>query len=182
MKRKSLNGIVVIDSEEFKDNRGIFSEKFNLKKFRKISKRRNINFVQDNFSISKKGVFRGLHFQHKYPQAKLVSVLSGEIMDVVVDLREFSKTFGDWTSFIISSKNNKQIFIPEGFAHGFLSLTNNTKVMYKVSEYWKPKDEYTLRFDDQYINLKLPIQPTSISAKDKIGLSFNDVPKFKYKK
>jgi len=179
MKRNTLNGIIIIDSEEFKDSRGSFTENFNLKKFRKISKKRKINFVQDNLSISKKGVFRGLHFQHKYPQAKLVSVLSGEILDIVVDLRKSSKSFGDWASYKISKKNKKQLFIPEGFAHGFLSLTNDTKVLYKVSDYWNSKDEYTLKYDDQKINLKLPFLPTSISRKDKQGLSFEDVPKFK---
>ena len=179
MKRNTLNGIIIIDSEELKDSRGSFTENFNLKKFRKISKKRKINFVQDNLSISKKGVFRGLHFQHKYPQAKLVSVLSGEILDIVVDLRKSSKSFGDWASYKISKKNKKQLFIPEGFAHGFLSLTNDTKVLYKVSDYWNSKDEYTLKYDDQKINLKLPFLPTSISRKDKQGLSFEDVPKFK---
>ena len=179
MKKSTLDGIVVINPKEFKDLRGSFSESFNLKKFRKLVGQKNINFVQDNMSISKKGVFRGMHFQYKYPQAKLVSVLSGEIIDVVVDLREFSKTFGDWAALKISSKNKKQIFIPEGFAHGFLSLTNDTKVMYKVSEYWQPKDEYTLRFDDKDLNLKLPFKPNFISSKDKQGLSFEEVPKFK---
>ena len=179
MKKNTLNGIIIIDSEEFQDSRGSFSENFNLKTFKKISKRRNINFVQDNLSVSKKGVFRGLHFQYKYPQAKLVSVLSGKILDIVVDLRKSSKSFGDWASYIISRKNKKQLFIPEGFAHGFLSLSNDTKVMYKVSDYWNSKDEYTLKFDDQKINLKLPFLPTSISQKDKQGLSFADVPKFK---
>ena len=179
MKKNTLNGIIIIDSEEFQDSRGSFSENFNLKNFKKISKRRNINFVQDNLSVSKKGVFRGLHFQYKYPQAKLVSVLSGKILDIVVDLRKSSKSFGDWASYIISKKNKKQLFIPEGFAHGFLSLSNDTKVMYKVSDYWNSKDEYTLKFDDQKINLKLPFLPTSISQKDKQGLSFADVPKFK---
>ena len=105
MKRNTLNGIIIIDSEEFKDSRGSFSENFNLKKFRKISKKRKINFVQDNLSVSKKGVFRGLHFQYKFPQAKLVSVLSGEILDIVVDLRKSSKSFGDWASYKISRKN-----------------------------------------------------------------------------
>ena len=179
MKRNTLNGIIIIDSEEFQDSRGSFSENFNLKNFKKISKRRNINFVQDNLSISKKGVFRGLHFQYKYPQAKLISVLSGTILDLVVDLRKSSKSFGDWASYKISRKNKKQLFIPEGFAHGFLSLSDDTKVMYKVSDYWNSKDEYTLKFDDQKINLKLPFLPTSISQKDKQGLSFEDVPKFK---
>ena len=120
-----------------------------------------------------------MHFQHKYPQAKLVSVLSGEILDIVVDLRKSSKSFGDWASYKISKKNKKQLFIPEGFAHGFLSLTNDTKVLYKVSDYWNSKDEYTLKYDDQKIKLKLPFLPTSISRKDKQGLSFEDVPKFK---
>ena len=179
MKRNTLNGIIIIYLEEFQDSRGRFSENFNLKNFKKISKRRNINFVQDNLSISKKGVFRGLHFQYKYPQAKLISVLSGTILDLVVDLRKSSKSFGDWASYKISRKNKKQLFIPEGFAHGFLSLSDDTKVMYKVSDYWNSKDEYTLKFDDQKINLKLPFLPTSISQKDKQGLSFEDVPKFK---
>ena len=179
MKRNTLNGIIIIDSKEFQDSRGSFSENFNLKNFKKISKRRNINFVQDNLSISKKGVFRGLHFQYKYPQAKLISVLSGTILDLVVDLRKSSKSFGDWASYKISRKNKKQLFIPEGFAHGFLSLSDDTKVMYKVSDYWNSKDEYTLKFDDQKTNLKLPFLPTSISQKDKQGLSFEDIPKFK---
>ena len=179
MKRKILDGIVIINSNEFRDDRGRFSENFNLKKIRNLIKKRNINFVQDNLSISKKGVFRGMHFQHKYPQAKLVSVLSGEILDIVIDLRESSKTFGDWAAFKISSKNKKQLFIPVGFAHGFLSLANETTVMYKVSEYRHPKDEYTLRFNDEIINLKLPFDPTSLSLKDQKGSSFDDVPKFK---
>ncbi len=179
MKRNTLKGILLIDVEEFKDSRGSFSENFNLKKFRKLSKRKNINFVQDNLSTSKKGVFRGLHFQYKFPQAKLISVLSGEILDIVVDLRKSSKNFGDWASFKISKKNKKHLFIPEGFAHGFLSLTNDTKVMYKVSDYWNSRDEYILGYDDKKINLKLPFLPTSISQKDKQGLSFEDVPKFK---
>ena len=123
MKRKSLKGVIVISQVEFKDNRGSFIENFNSKKFKALV-RKDINFVQDNLSTSKKGVFRGLHFQHKFPQAKLVSVISGEILDIVVDLRKFSKSFGDWAAFKISSKNKKQIFIPEGFAHGFLSCSS----------------------------------------------------------
>ena len=111
-----------------------------------------------------------------------MSVLSGEILDIVVDLRISSKSFGDWASYKISKKNNKQLFIPEGFAHGFLSLTNDTKVLYKVSDYWNSKDEYTLKYDDQKIQLKLPFRPTSISQKDRDGLSFEDIPKFKSKK
>ena len=155
MKREVLEGIVEITQKEFQDDRGSFMESFNSKHFNN-SLKNNITFVQDNLSISKKGVFRGLHFQYEFPQAKLVSVLSGEILDIVVDLRKSSKTFGDWCTFEISSKNNKQIFIPEGFAHGFLALQDDTKVFYKVSDFWNPKDEFTLKYNDKKINIELP--------------------------
>ena len=158
MKREVLEGIVEITQKEFQDDRGSFMESFNSKQFNN-SLKKNITFVQDNLSISKKGVFRGLHFQYEFPQAKLVSVLSGEILDIVVDLRKSSKTFGDWCTFEISSKNNKQIFIPEGFAHGFLALQDDTKVFYKVSDFWNPKDEFTLKYNDKKINIELPFEP-----------------------
>ena len=177
MKREVLEGIVEITQKEFQDDRGSFMESFNSKHFNN-SLKNNITFVQDNLSISKKGVFRGLHFQYEFPQAKLVSVLSGEILDIVVDLRKSSKTFGDWCTFEISSKNNKQIFIPEGFAHGFLALQDDTKVFYKVSDFWNPKDEFTLKYNDKKINIELPFEPILISEKDKNGLSFDEIPTF----
>ena len=180
MKREVLEGIVEITQKEFQDDRGSFMESFNSKQFNN-SLKKNITFVQDNLSISKKGVFRGLHFQYEFPQAKLVSVLSGEILDIVVDLRKSSKTFGDWCTFEISSKNNKQIFIPEGFAHGFLALQNDTKVFYKVSDFWNPKDEFTLKYNDKKINIELPFEPILISEKDKNGLSFDEIPTFDIK-
>ena len=180
MKREVLEGIVEITQKEFQDDRGSFMESFNSKQFNN-SLKNNITFVQDNLSISKKGVFRGLHFQYEFPQAKLVSVLSGEILDIVVDLRKFSKTFGDWCTFEISSKNNKQIFIPEGFAHGFLALQDDTKVFYKVSDFWNPKDEFTLKYNDKKINIELPFEPILISEKDKNGLSFDEIPTFDIK-
>ena len=180
MKREVLEGIVEITQKEFQDDRGSFMESFNSKHFNN-SLKKNITFVQDNLSISKKGVFRGLHFQYEFPQAKLVSVLSGEILDIVVDLRKSSKTFGDWCTFEISSKNNKQIFIPEGFAHGFLALQDDTKVFYKVSDFWNPKDEFTLKYNDKKINIELPFEPILISEKDKNGLSFDEIPTFDIK-
>ena len=180
MKREVLEGIVEITQKEFQDERGSFMESFNSKQFNN-SLKKNITFVQDNLSISKKGVFRGLHFQYEFPQAKLVSVLSGEILDIVVDLRKSSKTFGDWCTFEISSKNNKQIFIPEGFAHGFLALQDDTKVFYKVSDFWNPKDEFTLKYNDKKINIELPFEPILISEKDKNGLSFDEIPTFDIK-
>ena len=180
MKRKILEGIVEITQKEFQDDRGSFIESYNANHFND-SLKSNVNFVQDNLSISKKGVFRGLHFQHEFPQAKLVTVLSGEILDFIVDLRKFSKTFGDWCTFEISSKNNKQIFIPEGFAHGFLALQDDTKVFYKVSDFWNPKDEFTLKYNDKKINIELPFEPIIISEKDKNGLSFDEIPTFDIK-
>ena len=180
MKREVLEGIVEITQKEFQDDRGSFMESFNSKHFNN-SLKNNITFVQDNLSISKKGVFRGLHFQYEFPQAKLVSVLSGEILDIVVDLRKSSETFGDWCTFEISSKNNKQIFIPEGFAHGFLALQDDTKVFYKVSDFWNPKDEFTLKYNDKKINIELPFEPILISEKDKNGLSFDEIPTFDIK-
>ena len=180
MKREVLEGIVEITQKEFQDDRGSFMESFNSKQFNK-SLKNNITFVQDNLSISKKGVFRGLHFQYEFPQAKLVSVLSGEILDIVVDLRKSSKTFGDWCAFEVSSKNNKQIFIPEGFAHGFLALKDDTKVFYKVSDFWNPKDEFTLNYNDKKIKIELPFEPILISEKDKNGLSFDEIPTFDIK-
>ena len=180
MKREVLDGIVEITQKEFQDDRGSFMESFNSKRFNN-SLKKNITFVQDNLSISKKGVFRGLHFQYEFPQAKLVSVLSGEILDIVVDLRKSSKTFGDWCTFEISSKNNKQIFIPEGFAHGFLALQDDTKVFYKVSDFWNPKDEFTLKYNDKKINIELPFEPILISEKDKNGLNFDEIPTFDIK-
>ena len=180
MKREVLEGIVEITQKEFQDDRGSFMESFNSKQFNN-SLKKNITFVQDNLSISKKGVFRGLHFQYEFPQAKLVSVLSGEILDIVVDLRKFSKTFGNWCTYEISSKNNKQIFIPEGFAHGFLALQDDTKVFYKVSDFWNPKDEFTLKYNDKKINIELPFEPILISEKDKNGLSFDEIPTFDIK-
>ena len=180
MKREVLEGIVEITQKEFEDDRGSFMESFNSKHFNN-SLQNDITFVQDNLSISKKGVFRGLHFQYEFPQAKLVSVLSGEILDIVVDLRKSSETFGDWCTFEISSKNNKQIFIPEGFAHGFLALQDDTKVFYKVSDFWNPKDEFTLKYNDKKINIELPFEPILISEKDKNGLSFDEIPTFDIK-
>ena len=180
MKRKTLEGILEITQKEYQDDRGSFIEAFNSKQLSDVLKK-NIDFVQDNLSISKKGVFRGLHFQYEFPQAKLVTVLSGEILDIVVDLRKSSKTFGDWCAFDISSKSNKQIYIPEGFAHGFLSLMDDTRVFYKVSNFWNPSDEYTLRYDDKLINIELPFEPIHISEKDKNGKNFDEIPTFDIK-
>ena len=129
MKRESLKDIEIIIPEIYSDERGNFSENFNQRRFNELVKR-NYSFVQDNKSLSKKGVFRGLHYQLNHPQGKLVQVLSGKVFDVILDLRESHESFGDWMGVYLSSENRKQLWIPPGFAHGFLVLSDTAAVSY----------------------------------------------------
>jgi len=155
IKKTKFAGVWEIYQNRFKDKRGYFFESFNKKKFNKLVKK-NYNFVQDNISLSKKMVFRGFHLQTKpFEQAKIVQVLSGEILDIILDLRKNSKTFGKIIKIYLSEKNNKQIFIPEGLAHGFLSLKDNTKILYKTSNFYSKKNEVTICYNDPNINLDL---------------------------
>jgi dTDP-4-dehydrorhamnose 3,5-epimerase len=173
MRKELLSDIKIIEPKIFSDDRGSFSENFNLLRFRELT---NINysFVQDNKSLSKKGVFRGLHYQLKNPQGKLVQVTAGEVFDVVVDLRKNSKTYGDWMGINLSKENGKQLWVPPGFAHGFLALSEEAEFFYKVTDYWSKEDERCLRWDDPELNIDLPIKPTLISASDQKGKSFKD--------
>ena len=147
------------------------------KKFQEITNN-DYSFVQDNKSFSKKGVFRGLHYQLNQPQGKLVQVLSGEVYDVVVDLRKTSESFGDWMGTILSNDNNKQLWIPPGFAHGFLVLSEMAEFFYKVTDYWSKSDERCIKWDDEKIGIKLPEAPISISKSDQKGTSFVDADYF----
>ena len=173
MRKELLSDIKIIEPKIFSDDRGSFSENFNLLRFRELT---NINysFVQDNKSLSKKGVFRGLHYQLKNPQGKLVQVTAGEVFDVVVDLRKNSKTYGDWMGINLSRENGKQLWVPPGFAHGFLVLSEEAEFFYKVTDYWSKEDERCLRWDDPELNIDLPIMPTLISASDQKGKFFKD--------
>ena len=177
MKRDLLEDVKIIIPEIFSDERGNFSENFNQKKFQEITNN-DYSFVQDNKSFSKKGVFRGLHYQLNQPQGKLVQVLSGEVYDVVVDLRKTSESFGDWMGTILSNDNKKQLWIPPGFAHGFLVLSEMAEFFYKVTDYWSKNDERCIKWDDEKIGIKLPEAPISISKSDQKGTSFADADYF----
>ena len=164
MKIKNVNiaGLKIIKTKIFFDNRGFFKEVFKNNLFKK-------NFKFDVMSSSKKNVIRGLHIQTKKPQAKVITVVLGKIMDVAVDLRKNSKTFGKYYSLIISDKSEYSFYIPEGFAHGFLCLSNKCIVHYKCSEYRHKESETTLDWRDQEVKIKWPIKKPILSKKDKIG-------------
>ena len=177
MKRELLKDIEITVPEIFSDERGNFSENFNQKKFNGALKN-NYSFVQDNKSFSKKGVFRGLHYQLNQPQGKLVQVLSGEVYDVILDLRKSSESFGDWMGIILSSKNRKQVWIPPGFAHGFLVLSDEAEFFYKVTDYWNQEDERCIKWSDKTIDIDFPEEPKNISIADQEGGLFKDADYF----
>ena len=150
-----IEGLCIIEPTVHGDNRGYFMETYNSKDMQEAGIDRV--FVQDNQSCSTKGVLRGLHFQINYPQDKLVRVVNGEVFDVAVDLREGSKTFGKWYGVVLSAENKKQFFIPKGFAHGFLVLSENAEFTYKCSDFYHPNDEGGLIWNDKDINVEWPI-------------------------
>ena len=171
-----LKGCFVIEPQVFEDERGYFFESYNHKEFCKAIGQ-EVHFVQDNRSFSKKGVLRGLHFQKgEHAQAKLVTVLSGRIQDVVVDLRKDSPTFGQHLSIEISAENKKQVFVPRGFAHGFLTLSDSTQVFYKCDNYYNKEAEGGIRFDDVAldINWGIKIEAVILSNKDSILSYYKD--------
>jgi len=167
IKRLSLPGVFLIEPDIFKDERGYFFESFNQKQFDTFLNRK-INFVQDNQSFSERGTLRGLHYQMEpYEQAKLVRVTSGEIFDVAVDVRPNSKTFKHWVGEFISSKNNRQLWIPRGYAHGFIVLSETAIVQYKTDNYYSKKFEINYRYDDPVFKIKWPIANLTLNLSDK---------------
>lgn len=161
-----IDGVYVIEPKVFGDNRGYFMETYNKKDFEKEGI--NIDFVQDNQSKSKKGVLRGLHFQKKFPQAKLVRILEGEVFDVAVDLRENSSTYGKWFGIVLSEENKKQLLIPKGFAHGFVVLSDTAVFTYKCDDFYHPEDEGGIIWNDPSINVLWPYKgDLLLSDKDK---------------
>ncbi len=150
-----IEGVKVITPQVFPDARGYFMETYQKKDFEEIGI--DVEFVQDNQSASKKGVIRGLHFQKQFPQDKLVRVIKGEVFDVCVDLRKGSKTFGRWFGVVLSDENKKQFFVPKGFAHGFLVLSDYAEFVYKCSDFYHPGDEGGLAYNDPEIGIKWPI-------------------------
>ena len=155
-------GPTLFTPSKFEDNRGYFFESWN-KNFLDQSLSREVFFVQDNISCSMKGVLRGLHYQKKpFSQGKLVRCFSGSIYDVFVDIRQNSKTFGKWVGVILSAKNEKSLWIPEGFAHGFLALEDNTRVNYKVNNYWNSVYERSINWNDDFIKINWNIESHEI--------------------
>ena len=175
----SIPDVLLLEPQVFSDQRGYFFESFNLAKFSKLINR-DVCFVQDNRSYSKQAVLRGLHYQINHPQGKLVSVAVGEVFDVAVDLRHNSPTFGQWIGEILSAENKRQLWIPEGFAHGFLVLSESAEFIYKVTDYWSAADERCIVFDDPTLKIKWPtIMSPILSDKDQQGRSFLDAEMFK---
>ncbi len=173
-----LAGVAVIEPRVFGDARGFFLESFNRKAF-EAALGRPMEFVQDNHSASRKGVLRGLHYQLPFPQGKLVRVVKGEIFDVAVDLRRGSPTFGQWTGERLSAENRLQLWIPEGFAHGFVVLSDEAEVLYKATDYWHPEAERCIRWDDPSLAIAWPHAGAPlVSAKDAAGVAFGEATVF----
>ena len=161
-----IPGLVLVEPKAWNDARGFFLEFYNQKFFAENGIR--VKFVQDNHSLSKKGVLRGLHYQVKpREQAKLVRVIRGEIYDVALDIRPRSRTFGRWHGVRLSAENQKILFIPAGFAHGYVALAPQTEVFYKTSDFYSPKDERGIRWDDPFFNVRWPGGSHIISEKDR---------------
>jgi dTDP-4-dehydrorhamnose 3,5-epimerase len=174
----SISDVLLIEPQVFGDDRGFFYESFNQNKFEEAVKRK-INFVQDNHSKSVKGVLRGLHYQlPPKAQGKLVRVIQGEVYDVVVDLRQSSSTFGKWVGEIISADNKKQLWIPEGFAHGFLTLSDTAEFLYKATDFYSKDHEEAIMWNDETIDIDWPMNKVSLSSKDKVALSFKEAKYF----
>ena len=174
-----IEGLYVIEPTVFKDERGYFMETYNQNDFKEAGL--NMTFVQDNQSMSVKGVLRGLHFQKQYPQGKLVRAVRGTVFDVAVDLRSDSKTYGKWFGVTLSAENKKQFYIPEGFAHGFLVLSDEAEFCYKCTDFYHPGDEGGLLWSDPEIGVDWPIEPGMeliISDKDKKWSGLKDTFKF----
>ena len=174
MKVTPLNipDVLLIEPQVFGDDRGFFFESFNQEKFEEVIGRK-INFVQDNHSKSIKGVLRGLHYQvSPKAQGKLVRVTQGEVFDVAVDLRQSSPTFGKWVGEILSASNFKQMWIPKGFAHGFLTLSDTAEFLYKTTDFYSVEHERSILWNDKTIDISWPISNISLSNKDKLADTF----------
>ena len=169
-----IKGVYTIEPDVYIDDRGFFMETFHIERYRKLLGI-NLDFVQDNISRSSKNVLRGMHFQKNYPQGKTVKASRGEILDVVVDLRKDSPTYGTWESFRLSEKNKLQVWIPPGFAHGFLVMSDSADIDYKCTEYYHPEDELCLMWNDPEVAIDWTINDPILSEKDKKGLSLKDL-------
>jgi dTDP-4-dehydrorhamnose 3,5-epimerase len=174
----AIPDVILLKPTLFGDERGMFFESFNQRQFEEIAGRK-VNFVQDNHSRSVKNVLRGLHYQIQQPQGKLVRVVAGEVFDVAVDIRKSSPTFGHWIGVVLSAENNHQIWVPEGFAHGFVVLTDFAEFLYKTTDYYAPAHERCIAWNDATIAINWPMhEPPILSAKDSCGLPLNEAELF----
>ena len=169
----AIPDVVLLEPKVFGDDRGFFFESFNKAQF-EAAIGRQVNFVQDNHSRSAKNVLRGLHYQIQQPQGKLVCVVAGEVFDVTVDIRESSPTFGKWVGEILSAENKKQMWVPEGFAHGFVVLSDTAEFLYKATDYYAPQHERCIAWNDTSLAINWHIQGEPVlSGKDAQGAAFN---------
>jgi dTDP-4-dehydrorhamnose 3,5-epimerase len=169
-----LPGLLIIEPQVFGDHRGFFMETWNLNRYREHGI--DAQFVQDNFSRSRRGTLRGLHWQKPNAQGKLVSVLEGEVFDVALDIRNGSPTYKRWLGVNLSAENKRQVYLPPGFAHGFVVLSESALFHYKCTDYYSPKDELTIRWDDPEIGIAWPIKDPNLSAKDAQAARLKDIP------
>lgn len=174
----AISDVVLFEPKVFGDDRGFFFESFNHAQF-ETAINKSIYFVQDNHSRSALNVLRGLHYQIKQPQGKLVRVTAGEVYDVAVDIRKNSPTFGKWVGEILTADNKKQLWVPEGFAHGFVVLSEYAEFLYKTTDYWAPNHERCIAWNDASIGIAWPLSGEPIlSIKDQKGLNLSDAELF----
>jgi dTDP-4-dehydrorhamnose 3,5-epimerase len=174
----AIPDVLMLEPKVFSDERGYFFESYNARDFLDATGLR-VEFVQDNHSMSTKGVLRGLHYQIQHPQGKLLRVVKGSVFDVAVDLRKSSPTFGRWVGACLSAENRKQLWIPPGFAHGFLAMSDTAEVVYKITEYWYPEHERTLLWNDPALGIDWPVDGAPrLAAKDAQGKALAEVDVF----
>jgi len=176
----AIPDVLILEPKVFGDNRGWFTESFNAKDFAKATGL-HVDFVQDNHSFSRQWTLRGMHYQLKHTQGKLVRVTAGSVFDVVVDLRKDSATFGKWAGAELSAENHKQLWVPPGFAHGFLVLSETAEFLYKTTDYYDLESEACLSWCDPTVNIDWPIplgKQALLNAKDAAGLAWDQAPKF----
>jgi dTDP-4-dehydrorhamnose 3,5-epimerase len=174
----AIPGVMLLEPKVFSDDRGFFFESFNHARF-EAAIGRSVTFVQDNHSYSSKHVLRGLHYQIRQPQGKLIRVVRGEVFDVAVDIRRSSPTFGQWVGQILSAENKRQLWVPEGFAHGFVVLSDTAECLYKATDYYAPEFERCIVWNDQTIGIQWPIHGAPVlSIKDRQGKSLAEAEHF----
>ena len=177
--RTEIPDVLLLEPKVYQDERGFFLESYNRRTFHEVAGVQ-VEFVQDNQSFSVRNVLRGLHYQIRQPQGKLVRVIAGEVFDVAVDLRAGSATFGKWVGMTLSAENSRQAWIPAGFAHGFVVLSETAEFLYKTTDYWAPEHERCIAWNDPAIGIDWPIDgPPLLSAKDQLGVSLADAEIFR---